>query len=179
MGTKQMKIILVAAIGKERQLGLNNELLWKLPGDLPRFKEMTLGSPIIMGRKTYDSIVRPLPGRKNIVISRDSSIKIDGVSVASSNKEAVEQAETGASEKEPIENVFVIGGGEIYALFLPVSDALELTLVNDSPHADAFFPDFSGQKFHEISRQSNQAENLSYDYVRYERSSTNTTDSRS
>lgn len=164
-----MKIVLVAAIGKEHQLGLNNELLWKLPGDLPRFKAMTMGSPIIMGRKTYDSIGRPLPGRKNIVISRNVNLCIEDVVVVNSVEAAINSAAT-----EQKDNVFVIGGGEIYSLFLPVSDVLELTLVDDSPQADAFFPDFISaqdgkQKFQEIARQTNQTDHLRYDYVRYER----------
>ena len=159
-----MKIILVAAIGKERQLGLDNELLWQLPGDLLRFKAMTMGSPIIMGRKTYDSIGRPLPGRKNIVISRDESLLIEGVDVVSSIEASIHSA-----KKEQQENAFVVGGGEIYSLFLPIADVLELTLVDDSPQADAFFPNFSKQNFQEVARDSNQAQDLRYDYVRYER----------
>ena len=168
-----MKIILVAALGQQRQLGLNNELLWQLPGDLPRFKAMTMGSPIVMGRKTFDSIGRPLPGRENIVISRNAELAIDGVTVVTSVEAAVD-----AARKTHAENVFVIGGGEIYALFLPEADALELTLVDDSPKADAFFPEYLTDEktaniksvFIEVSRQSNQADDLRYHYVRYERS---------
>lgn len=178
----QMTIVLLAAIGEQRQLGLNNELLWKLPGDLPRFKEMTMGSPIIMGRKTFDSIGRPLPGRTNIVISRNTDLMIQGATVVTSITEAIEVAEKESlanSEQDSPENIFVIGGGEIYTLFLPEADALELTLVEDSPEADAFFPDFMGEAangsvnkiFKEVSRETNQAKDLRYHYVRYERAS--------
>ncbi len=164
-----MKITLVAAIGQQRQLGLNNELLWKLPGDLPRFKAMTMGSPIVMGRKTYDSIGKPLPGRMNIVISRNEDLTIDGVTVVASTEAAVT-----AAEKTDAENIFVIGGGEIYTLFLTEADVLELTLVDDSPEADAFFPEYVIPKSHEnafveVSRETNQAGDLRYHYVRYER----------
>lgn len=159
-----MEIILVAALGKERQLGLDNQLLWKLPGDLPRFKEMTMGSPIVMGRKTYDSIGRPLPGRKNIVITRDDSLVIEGVEITHST----EQALTIAKQENDDGKVFVIGGGEIYSLFLPVATSLELTLVEDSPAADAFFPEY-GNEFNEVSRQENQVDALRYDYVTYRR----------
>lgn len=160
-----MDIVLVAALGKERQLGLDNKLLWELPGDLPRFKEMTMGCPIVMGRKTYDSIGRPLPGRTNIVITRDKQHAIDGVEMAHSAEQALEIA-----AKDKTDKIFIIGGGEIYSLFLPLANSLELTLVHDSPKADAFFPEFS-DAFVEVSRQVNQADELSYDYVQYRRKS--------
>ncbi len=167
-----MNIILVAAIGEQRQLGLDNQLLWKLPGDLPRFKDMTMGSPIIMGRKTFDSIGKPLPGRLNIVISRDESLQIDRASVVSSVSDAIDCA-----KQEHVDNVFVIGGGEIYGLFLPVANALELTLVDDAPEADAFFPDYL-DNFSEVSRQTNDANDLRYHYVRYERANKYNTSSQ-
>ncbi len=160
-----MDIVLIAAVGNERQLGLDNQLLWDLPGDLPRFKEITMGSPIIMGRKTYDSIGRPLPGRRNIVISRDKNLNIDGVDIAHSVEDAAALAEADNTDQ-----VFVIGGGEIYSLFLPASNVLELTEVHDSPKADAFFPDYN-DGFVEVSRLRNEADDLRYDYVRYERNS--------
>lgn len=159
-----MDIVLVAALGKEQQLGFDNQLLWKLPGDLPRFKAMTMGSPIVMGRKTYDSIGRPLPGRTNIVITRDEQHVIDGVKIAHSAEQALEFAK----QDHNIDKVFIIGGGEIYSLFLPLANCLELTLVNDSPEADAFFPEYSNE-FYEVSRQSNQVDDLHYDYVSYRR----------
>lgn len=184
-----MNIILVAAIGQQRQLGFNNELLWKLPGDLPRFKEMTMGSPIIMGRKTFDSIGRPLPGRTNIVITRNADLVIEGTTVVTSVKQAIDIAgkESSASKKPSTskdsldKNIFVIGGGEIYSLFLAEADVLELTLVDDSPEADAFFPDFlrdtSTESIHssfkEVSRETNQTNDLRYHYVRYERANAN------
>ena len=178
-----MNIVLVAAIGEQRQLGLNNELLWQLPGDLPRFKEMTMGAPIIMGRKTFDSIGRPLPGRTNIILTKNAELKIEGTEVACSVGDALAIA-----QREQPQNVFVIGGGEIYALFLNKANVLELTLVDDSPRADAFFPEYlnvdvdsvnSTDSFQEISRQTNQADGLRYHYVRYERSGKNSQHSTS
>lgn len=163
-----MNIVLIAAIGKQRQLGLNNELLWKLPGDLPRFKQMTMGAPIVMGRKTFDSIGRPLPGRANIVLSRNADLQIDDVQVATTVEQALNIA-----KQQQTDNVFIIGGGEIYSLFLEQANVLELTLVDDSPNADAFFPEFltnsDSSAFKEISRETNQADDLRYHYVRYER----------
>ncbi|MGH1541284.1 MAG: dihydrofolate reductase [Arenicella sp.] len=158
-----MEIILVAAIGQNRELGLDNQLLWQLPGDLPRFKEMTMGYPIIMGRKTFDSIGRPLPGRQNIVLTRNAEFSVDGLTVA----HTVEQAMQLVTETN-LDKVFVIGGGEIYSLFLPHATQLELTLVHDAPQADAFFPDYDSG-FKETARISNQADTLHYDYVSYSR----------
>lgn len=156
-----MNITLVAAIGQQRQLGLDNQLLWQLPGDLPRFKNMTMGHSIIMGRKTYESIGKPLPGRANIILTRDSGYQVDGATVVHS----IEQALVAVSAQQA---VFVIGGGEIYTVFLPIATHLELTLVADSPAADAYFPEYI-QQFVETARQHNQAEQLRYDYVSYER----------
>ena len=103
-----MEIFLVAAIGSERQLGLDNKLLWYLPGDLPRFKAMTMGFPVVMGRKTFDSIGKALPGRKNIVLSRNKHLDIPNVESAASVDEVLRIANAEKSQK-----LFVIGGGEM------------------------------------------------------------------
>lgn len=133
------KISIIAAISEgKRALGFQNQLLWKIEGDLPRFKTLTTGHPIIMGRKTYESIGRPLPNRTNIVITRNMDFKIDGVTTFSSIQEALDFAK----EKEETE-VFIIGGGEIYKQAIPFADRLYLTLVRDEPEADTFFPDYS------------------------------------
>lgn len=159
-----MDIVLVAAIGRNRELGFDNQLLWHLPGDLPRFKALTMGNPIVMGRKTYDSIGKPLPGRNNIVLTRNAAFANQGLTVVNS----VEQALT-AGQADNSGALFVIGGGEIYTLFLPHATRLELTLVDDAPQADAFFPEYL-EGFIEVARESNQAGDLRYDYVSYERS---------
>lgn len=159
-----MEIILVAAVGQNGELGRNNELLWHLPGDLPRFKEITMGSPIIMGRKTFDSIGRALPGRKNIVLTANAAWKADGVTVASSLDDAIAHAEQANTGK-----AFVIGGGQIYTLFLAYATKLEMTEVADAPVADTFFPNFSGVDFKEVARIKNTDNSPPFDYVTYER----------
>ena len=163
-GYLKMEIILVAAIGENGEMGRNNELLWHLPGDLPRFKQITMGSPIIMGRKTYDSIGRALPGRLNIVLTENQDWQADGVSVAGSLKRAIELAEQEATGK-----AFVIGGGQIYKLFLAYATSMEITEVYDAPVADTYFPNFSGSDFKEIDRTKNHQHQPKFDYVTYRR----------
>lgn len=158
-----MQIILIAAIGENGEMGHNNELLWHLPGDLPRFKEMTMGSPIIMGRKTFDSIGRPLPGRLNIVLTANNDWQEDGVTVASSLDTAIELAE------QDNDKVFVIGGGQIYKLFLPYATNLEITEVFDAPVADTFFPNFASTDFTETARVNNHDADPKFDYVTYQK----------
>lgn len=158
-----MQIILIAAIGENGEMGHNNELLWHLPGDLPRFKEMTMGSPIIMGRKTFDSIGRPLPGRLNIVLTANNDWQADGVTVASSLDTAIELAE------QDNDKVFVIGGGQIYKLFLPYATNLEITEVFDAPVADTFFPNFASTDFTETARVNNHDADPKFDYVTYQK----------
>lgn len=159
-----MEIILVAAIGENGEMGRNNELLWHLPGDLPRFKEITMGSPIIMGRKTYDSIGRPLPGRLNIVLTENSDWQVDGVTVAGSVSRAIELAEQANTGK-----AFVIGGGQIYKLFLAYATSMEITEVYDAPVADTFFPNFAGSDFKQTARIENHQHEPKFDYVTYRR----------
>ena len=159
-----MEIVLVAAIGENGEMGRNNELLWHLPGDLPRFKEITMGSPIIMGRKTFDSIGRALPGRLNIVLTGNKGWQTDGVVVASSLDHAIELAEQESSDK-----AFVIGGGQIYKLFLSYAASLELTEVFDAPVADTFFPNFASSEFKEVARTHNLDNDPPFDYVTYHR----------
>lgn len=159
-----MEIILVAAIGENGEMGHNNELLWHLPGDLPRFKAMTMGSPIIMGRKTYDSIGRALPGRLNIVLTENLSWQADGVTTAASLDKALEVANA-----ESTGRVFVIGGGQIYKLFLPYTTRMELTEVFDTPLADTYFPNFSNTDFKEVAREHILNNEPKFDYVTYQR----------
>lgn len=159
-----MEIILIAAVGENGEMGHNNELLWHLPGDLPRFKEITMGSPIIMGRKTFDSIGRALPGRLNIVLTANNDWQAGGVSVASSIEAALALAKASNAKK-----IFVIGGGQIYKLFLAYATVLEMTEVADAPIADTFFPNFSGGEFKETERQSVADTKPKFDYVTYQR----------
>ena len=157
-----MEIILIAAVGENGEMGRNNELLWHLPGDLPRFKELTMGWPIIMGRKTFDSIGHALPGRLNIVLTGNSDWNADGISVATSLDDAIAIAKQDKPEK-----IFVIGGGQIYKLFIAYAQTLEMTEVRDAPVADTFFPNFSSAEFKETARTSITDTVPAFDYVTY------------
>ena len=127
-------ITIVVAMGKNREIGVDNQLLWHLPKDLKHFKELTSGHPIIMGRKTYESIGKPLPNRTNIVISRKNDWFEEGILIVGSIKEALKFA------KKIDENVFVIGGGTIYEQTIDLADQLEITVVDASLDADTYFP---------------------------------------
>lgn len=128
-------ISLIVAIAKNNAIGKNNQLLWKLSDDLKLFKQLTTGHTIIMGRKTFDSIKRPLPNRKNIVVSRNKNLQLDGVTVVGNLAEAIEQCK---SEEE----VFVIGGAQLYKLAMHMADKLYMTVVNAHfDDADVFFPE--------------------------------------
>ncbi len=157
------KISIIAAIGKNRELGKNNKLLWHIPGDLPHFKKLTLGHPIIMGRKTFESIGRPLPNRTNIVVTRDSSYEVEGVVVVHSIEKAIEEA-----KKKDKEEIFVIGGGQIYEQALPFADRLYLTIVDAQAEADTYFPDYSEFK-KIISEEKNESEGLKYTFLELEK----------
>ena len=157
-----MEVVLVAAIGENGEMGANNDLLWHLPGDLPRFKKMTTGYPIIMGRKTFDSIGKALPGRLNLVLSANIDWQRDDVVTVDSIDKAIDKAKENKTKK-----VFVIGGGQIYKLFLPYATKLELTEVYDAPVADTYFPNFSGQDFKEVSRIKIRDSQPHFDYASY------------
>lgn len=157
-----MEVVLVAAIGENGEMGANNDLLWHLPGDLPRFKKMTTGYPIIMGRKTFDSIGKALPGRLNLVLSANIDWQRNDVVTVDSINKAIDKAKENKTKK-----VFVIGGGQIYKLFLPYATKLELTEVYDAPVADTYFPNFSGQDFKEVSRIKIRDSQPHFDYASY------------
>jgi dihydrofolate reductase len=130
----------IAVIGQNRELGRKNQLIFQVPGDLPRFRQITTGHPIIMGRKTFESIGRVLPGRTNIVITRQSEWEHEGVLVVDSLEEAIKEAGRSLGSEE----IFVIGGGEIFALAINLVERLYLTVVEESESlADSFFPDYS------------------------------------
>lgn len=131
---------MIAAMTPQRAIGKNNKLLWHLPNDLKFFKQQTLGKPVIMGRKTYDSIGRPLPGRLNIVISRQSTSPHPEVVLASSIEQAVEIAKRELSDEQEI---VVIGGGHIYQSMLEYANKLYITIVETEVDADTYFPEIS------------------------------------
>lgn len=144
---------LIAVIGKNRELGKDNQLLWHIPGDLPRFKKITWGHPVIMGRKTHSTFQYkggPLPGRTNIVITRDRQFSQEGFLVAHSIDEALSEAEKAPGNNE----IFIIGGGSLYTQTIDRADRLYLTLVDATAEADTFFPDYS--KFKKIVTEEHQ-----------------------
>ena len=132
-----MKITLVAAIASNNVIGKENSLPWSIPEDLKRFKQMTSGHTILMGRKTFDSIGRPLPNRQNIVMTKDKNFQQEGIQVINDFDEALELI------KESNEDVFVIGGSKIYELFEPVANSLAITRILKDFEGDAFFPDIN------------------------------------
>ncbi len=158
-------ISLIAAIGVNRELGRNNKLLFDIPEDMVHFKEKTLGHAIIMGRKTFESIGRALPRRFNIVITRDKGFAHHGVETAPSVKEALRKA-----QKHEQEEIFVIGGAQIYSAFLSYADKLYLTIVDaEVADADAFFPEYEDKFKKILSSKGGESEGYNYTFVELER----------
>jgi len=154
-----VKVSMIAALGNNRVIGLNNKMPWHLPADLQFFKKTTLGSPIIMGRKTYDSIGCPLPGRLNIILSRDESLKIDGCTIVNNFHDALEAA-------KDFDEVFITGGAYLYSKFLDKAERLYLTLIDGEFEGDTYFPDYTQYRWKEISRVVNQADEINpYPYT--------------
>ena len=148
-----MTISIIVVIGRNNEIGKGNELLCYLPADLKHFKEITSGHTIIMGRKTFDSLPKgPLPNRKNIIVSRNPELKIEGATVYSSLDYALLKL---IDEEE----VFIIGGAQIYEQALPIADKLYLTRIHASfPEADTFFPSIDIRKWREVSRETHPAD---------------------
>lgn len=129
-----MLLSIIVAVSTNGVIGMNNELIWRLPDDLKRFKKLTVGHPMIMGRKTFESIGKPLPGRQSIVITRDKNFQFEGVIVVHSLDEAIAEA-----QKIETQEAFIIGGGEIYRQALPVCHKLYITEVHTETEGDTFF----------------------------------------
>ena len=158
-------VTIIAAVGRNRALGKNNDLIWHIPADLRRFKSLTRGHHVIMGRKTFESLGRPLPKRTNIIISRNPDYKAEGCIVVDSLERALEEAQA-----DP--NPFILGGGEIYRQALPLADLMDLTLVHEDFEADAFFPEFDPESWVVISREDHKKDEenpYDYSFVRYEK----------
>ncbi|MFO6423705.1 type 3 dihydrofolate reductase [Motilimonas sp. KMU-193] len=155
-----MKIAMIAAMANNRVIGKDNQMPWHLPADLKFFKATTLGKPVLMGRRTYESIGRPLPGRLNVVITRDSSWHAEGVTVAASPEAALALV---AEHEE----VMVIGGGAIYQAFLPLADTLYLTFIQADIEGDTQFPDYeAGNQWHSLQLATHHADEANqYDLV--------------
>ncbi|MAI08899.1 MAG: hypothetical protein CMF61_08080 [Magnetococcales bacterium] len=158
------KISLIAAMAKNRTIGVNGGLPWHLKKDLQYFKAQTLGKPMVMGRKTFKSFgERPLPKRPHIVITRDMNYKPEGVTVCHSLNEALQTANSMTNDE-----IMVIGGGEIYKAALPHCDRIYLTEVDIDIEGDTLFPMFDKTTFKETSRLSEHENGVSFDYVIYE-----------
>ena len=166
------RICAVVAIGKNRELGKDGKLLWHIPDDLKRFKELTLGHPIIMGRKTFESILgytqgKPLPGRTNIVVTRDADWKYEGVIVVSSLEEGI-----GTAKQLAPEEIHIAGGAHIYEQALPYIDKLYLTLIDSDPPAggaDTFFPAYEKEFTKKVFEEAREWNRLKYRWVDLER----------
>ncbi len=154
---------IIAAIGKNRELGRDNKLLWGIPDDLKRFKELTSGHPIIMGRKTFESIGKPLPNRTNIIVTRDENFKRDGCVVVNSIEDAFKKAK--ALDKE----IFVIGGAQIYKQSLPYVKKLYLTLINEEADADTFFPPYEEEFIKKLAHKERVHNGIKYQWIDFER----------
>ena len=163
-----MRISLVAALDRNRAIGRGNELPWRLPDDLGRFKALTLGKPVLMGRKTAESLGRALPGRANLVLTRGGRVPFEGMHAVGSLDAAL-----GAALAQGAGELCVIGGGEVYALALPHATCLRLTYVDTLVDgADAFFPRFDAAAWREVARVSHAADEahaFAFDFVDYVR----------
>lgn len=167
-GESLPKLVFVAAMDRNRAIGRRNDLPWRLPNDLRRFKALTLGKPLLMGRRTAESLGRALPGRRNLVLTRSGRVPFEGMEAVASVEQAMQAAgDMGAPE------LCVIGGGEIYALLLPRADALRLTLVDTVVEdADTYFPPFDANDWNEAARTTHPADARhahGYAFVDYER----------
>lgn len=162
------ELVLIAALDRRRAIGRDNALPWRLPADLQRFKALTLGKPLLMGRKTAESLGRALPGRRNLVLSRGGRVPFAGMEAVASVDQALALAATGDAD-----TLCVIGGGEIYALCLPLAARMHLTHVDtEVDGADAHFPHFDPARWRVAARESHPADArhaFAFEFVDYER----------
>jgi dihydrofolate reductase len=159
------EIILIAAMAKNRVIGIENKLPWHLPDDLQHFKKLTLGHSIIMGRKTWESLPGVLPGRRHIVITRDTDYHADDAVVVHSIDQAIQLV----SNEEP---VYIVGGANLYKQLLPMAGMMQLTLVDTTVEGDAFFPEWVKGQWHEVNRQHHKADEnhqYAFDFVTLKR----------
>ncbi len=161
---RQMEIVIVAAVARNGVIGRDNGLPWRLKADLQHFRTLTMGHPIVMGRKTWESLGRPLPGRRNMVVSRDPLFRADGAEVFPTPQAALAAAGSG--------HVFVIGGAQLYRATLPLADRLVLTEIQADVAGDAHFPPFDRSIYIEDIRSSRKADadnQFDFDFVEYRR----------
>lgn len=160
-----MKISIVVAMAANRVIGRDNQLPWHLPADLQHFKQTTMGKPILMGRKTWESIGRPLPGRTNIVITRDENYEAPGCVVVHSIEAALQTA-------EQQDEVMIIGGAEFYRQVLPRTDRIYLTRINEDFEGDTLFPELDSSEWQEVERVDCDADEKnphSYSFIELDR----------
>jgi len=158
-------ITIIAAIAKNNALGKDNKLIWHIPADLKRFKKVTLNHHVIMGRKTYESLGKPLPNRTNIIITRNANFKAEGCVVVNSLQDAIAVAK---EDKSP----YILGGAEIYKQAILIADKLDLTFVHHNFEADAFFPEIDKTIWKETLREdfkANDKNKYDYSFVTFER----------
>lgn len=162
----QPRISIIVAMAQNRTIGINNTLPWRCPEDLKHFKSLTMGHHMIMGRKTYDSIGKPLPGRTTVVVTRNPGLKIEGCIVTHSLEQAIAAC---AGDDE----IFIVGGAELYTQALPLADTIYLTEIQQEVMGDAHFPAFKQQEWREMAREPRAQEipqPLIYHFVTYQRS---------
>jgi dihydrofolate reductase len=170
---KGARIALVVAVAQNGVIGRQGGLAWRLPSDLKFFRQVTMNKPLIMGRKTFESIGKPLYGRDNIVITRNSAFEAPGILVAANLDDALELAQEKALIRGADE-ISIIGGAQIYALALPRADRIYLTRVHASPDGDTFFPQIDKAQWREISSQRHAAgpgDSADYSFILFERES--------
>jgi len=161
-----MTISIIAAMGKHREIGYQNELLWRLPNDMKFFRATTMGKPILVGRKTFESFGgKPLPGRKNIVITKDNKYEREGAIIVHNIDDALTAA-------KPAEEVMIIGGASFYQQLLPLADRLYLTYVDGDFTADSWFPEFDETQWQVTKRETHKADEKNpyeHEFVIYDR----------
>jgi dihydrofolate reductase len=165
-----MSLSIIAAMTEERVIGRNNHLPWHIDDDLKRFKQITMGHPVIMGRKTFESVGKILPGRQNIIVTRDPAYKVEGATIAHNLCEALASCEQNTAEE------FVIGGATLFKAALPLADKLYLTVIHKQIEGDAFFPVFDLEKdfkvIVETRQQSEQDKGLTFSFITADRKKT-------
>jgi len=157
-----MIISLIVAMDKNKVIGKNNSLIWKLPEDMKRFKQLTLNKPVVMGRKTFESIGKPLPNRLNIILTREKNYSAEGCVVVHSVKEALNASKNN-------EEIMVIGGAQIYKEFLPLANRMYITLIEKEFEGDAYFPEYNKEDWKETNRKGHDNGQFKYAFVELER----------
>lgn len=172
MSKPEYQMVAVVAMASNQVIGDGDDLLWHLPGDLRRVKSLTMGCPLIMGRKTWDSIGRPLPGRASIVMTRDENWQAEGAIIVHSLEDAISESQKWLAEQDSDESrIILFGGGQIYQMGLPYCDVIEMTEVDLAPEGPAKFPEISDADWRQVSRTDIAAEEgvPSHRFLRYER----------